>query len=268
VSTGSPSLAEILVDLTAEHGDLDSHVAQCAPADWNRPTPAVGWSVRDTISHLAFFDEQATTAATHPDQFRAGLERVWADPQGFIDAGPASGRAVSTAAVLDWWRAARAGSLAAFHSLDPSARIPWYGPDMGPVSFASARLMETWAHGQDVVDALGVRRVPTARLRHIAHIGVRTMGFSFVANDRPVPEQPVHVELIAPDGSMWVWGPTDAVDRVTGTALGFCLLVTQRRHIDDLDVTGHGPVATEWLSIAQAFAGPAGSGRQPGMPAA
>ena len=43
---------------------------------------------------------------------------------------------------------------------------------MSLMSFGTARLMETWAHGQDIADALGVRRTPTDRLRHIAYIGV------------------------------------------------------------------------------------------------
>jgi uncharacterized protein (TIGR03084 family) len=138
---------------------------------------------------------------------------------------------------------------------------------MGVVSLATARLMETWAHGQDVADALGVRRTPTARLRHVAHLGVATFRYSFTATGREAPHVPVRVELTAPDGELWTWGVADATDRVTGSALGFCLLVTQRRHRDDTDVKSVGPVATEWLSIAQSFAGPAGSGRQPGMPA-
>ena len=132
-------------------------------------------------------------------------------------------------------------------------------------SFATARLMETWAHGQDVADALGVRREPTSRLRHIAHIGVRTRGFAYALRDKPVPEGDVRVELDAPDGSTWTWGSADAADRVTGPALDFCLVVTQRRHVADTAVKADGPLAEEWLSIAQAFAGSPGAGRRPGQ---
>jgi uncharacterized protein (TIGR03084 family) len=127
--------------------------------------------------------------------------------------------------------------------------------------------METWAHGQDIADALGVRRTPTARLRHVAHLGVATYRYSFSATGREEPHVAVRLELTAPDGSTWTYGPAEADNRVTGSALGFCLLVTQRRHRDETDVVAHGPVAIEWLSIAQAFAGPAGSGRAPGLPA-
>jgi uncharacterized protein (TIGR03084 family) len=257
----------VIDDLVAEQSDLDDIVDTRSDNEWETATPADGWSVRDTISHVAFFDEQARQSMTAPDEFRAGLDVVVTDPDGFMNAAVVRGRAMSGAEVLAWWRSARSALVDAFRALDPTARMPWYGPDMGAVSFCTARLMETWAHGQDIADALGVRRDPSARLRHIAHLGVQTYRFSFMAKGRDAPPVQVRVELTAPDGSMWTWGPDGGTDRVTGSALGFCLLVAQRRHIDDTDVTAEGSAATEWLSIAQAFAGPAGNGRRPGLPA-
>ena len=48
---------------------------------------------------------------------------------------------------------------------------------------ATARLMETFAHGRDVADALGAHaRAATARLRHVCHLGVRTRGFAYLIN--------------------------------------------------------------------------------------
>jgi uncharacterized protein (TIGR03084 family) len=132
---------------------------------------------------------------------------------------------------------------------------------MSPASFATARLMEYWAHGQDVADALQVQRPPTSRLRHICHLGVRTRGFAYVNRGLAPPDVPVAVELTAPDGTTWSFG--EGEQRVTGPALDFCLLVTQRRHPDDLALVATGPVATQWLSVAQAFAGLPGTGRQP-----
>jgi uncharacterized protein (TIGR03084 family) len=130
---------------------------------------------------------------------------------------------------------------------------------------ATARLMETWAHGQDIWDAFGRDRAPSQRLRHVAHIGVRARDFAYLANDLPVPAESFRVELRAPDGQRWAWGPTDAAQRVTGSAVGFCLLVTQRRHLDDTDVVAEGEQAIQWLGIAQAFAGPPGRGRKAGQ---
>jgi uncharacterized protein (TIGR03084 family) len=134
---------------------------------------------------------------------------------------------------------------------------------MGLASFISARLMETWAHGQDVVDALGIQREPTDRLRHVAFLGVRARGFSYTANGLATPESDVRVELTGPSGDLWTWG--DGTDSIRGTALDFCLVVTQRRHIADTDLEIRGPLAEGWMEIAQSFAGPPGSGRQPGQ---
>jgi uncharacterized protein (TIGR03084 family) len=143
--------------------------------------------------------------------------------------------------------------------------VPWFGMHMSAASSLTARLMETWAHGQDIADALGTRREPTNRLRHVAHLGVAARPFSFANRGRPLPAQPVRVELLSPGRDMWLWGPPEAADRVTGSALDFCLAVTQRRHLDDTSLLISGPVATEWMSIAQAFAGPPGPGRRPGQ---
>lgn len=128
---------------------------------------------------------------------------------------------------------------------------------MSAMSFATARLMETWAHGRDVCGALGVEQVPTARLRHVAELGVRTRGWAFVARGLAVPGAPVRVELTGPDGADWLWGPDGAPDRITGSALDFGLVATQRRHPDDTALTIDGPHAKEWMEIAQAFAGSA-----------
>ena len=112
---------------------------------------------------------------------------------------------------------------------------------MGARSFATARLMETWAHGQDVADALDATREPTARLRHVAHIGVLARPFAYATRGMQVPERDVRVELAAPDGSTWTWGPEDAADVVRGDALDFCLVVTQRRHPADTALVVEGP---------------------------
>jgi uncharacterized protein (TIGR03084 family) len=141
--------------------------------------------------------------------------------------------------------------------------VPWFGPAMSAASSLTARLMETWAHTQDIADTLGVAREPTARLRHVAHIGVGARAFSYAVHGKPAPSAPVRVELVGPSGATWAWGPEQAGDRITGPALDFCLLVTQRRHRDDVDLSIEGPAATEWMAIAQAFAGTAGSGRAP-----
>jgi uncharacterized protein (TIGR03084 family) len=261
----APDLPGLCDDLAAEHADLDALVGPLDAAQWDLPTPAAGWAIRDQIHHLGWFDRNGVLAIEDPDGFTATMTEMIGDFEGFEARISAEARAMSAPDLLAWWRESRTNILDALRSADPSLRVPWYGPPMALPSFATARLMETWAHGQDVADALGARREPTARLKHIAHIGARTRGFSYALHDKPVPDGDVRVELDAPDGSTWTWGSDDAADRVTGPALDFCLVVTQRRHIADTSIKTDGPLAQEWLSIAQAFAGSPGDGRRPGQ---
>ncbi len=230
-------------------------------AQWDIATPSEGWSVRDQVSHLTFFDGTALLAATDADAFAASAQALMSARVGG-DAGLAEGRAISGAEVLTRFVAGRAAMVNAFRTLDPKARLPWYGPPMGALSFATARLMETWAHGQDVADAVGMQREPSARLRHVAHIGVRARPFSYANNAKAMPDGEVTVRLTAPDGDVWVWNDTESpTNLIEGPALDFCLFVTQRRHIDDTALTVSGPLALDWIPIAQAFAGAPGPGR-------
>ncbi|HMK65341.1 MAG TPA: maleylpyruvate isomerase family mycothiol-dependent enzyme, partial [Thermodesulfobacteriota bacterium] len=132
------------------------------------------------------------------------------------------------------------------------------------LSFATARLMETWAHGQDVFDALRLKRVNTDRIRHIAHLGVTTFGWSYRNRGLEVPQKSVRVELTAPSGELWTWGPEESSEKITGPADDFCLVVTQRRHLADTALEAKGNVAVDWMSKAQCFAGPATNGPKAG----
>ncbi len=256
-------LAALVADLAAESDDLDRVLAALPAAGWEAPTPAAGWLVRDQVSHLAYFDETATLSATDPDRFRAEAAALVATGDDFTEGVAARTRGLAPDALLDWSRRARADYLTTFAALEAGTVLPWYGPPMSAASSVTARLMETWAHGQDVVDAVGATRSPTARLRHVAHLGVATRGWSFVVHDLPVPPGPVRVALTGPAGEQWTWGPADAADRVTGPALDFCLLVAQRRHRADTALRADGPDADRWLDVAQVFAGPPGPGRAP-----
>jgi uncharacterized protein (TIGR03084 family) len=261
-------LPALLADLAAETADLRLIVDPLAEPDWRLPTPAPGWTIADQVSHLVHFDEVAVTAATDADAFAALLGSVNADGGVSPDRIAAQYRDRTGAQLLGWFSRRRGELLQVFAGLDPAARVPWFGPPMSVASSVTARLMETWAHGQDIADTVGVQRAPTHRLRHVAHIGVGARAFSYAAHRLPMPAEPVLVELVAPSGELWTWGPADAANRVTGPALDFCLLVTQRRHRADTAVLAQGPAADQWLTIAQAFAGPPGSGRRPGQFAA
>lgn len=257
------SMKDLIVDLLAET-EVAETMLSGLPADvWELPTPAAGWAVRDQVSHLAFFDEMSVLAITDAERFRAEADAHMAGGMDFPDRIAAEYRSVPIPELHAWFRGSRLALVAAFSSRDAAERVPWYGPAMSLASCATARIMETWAHGQDIADTLGVRREPTARLRHIAHLGIRALPYAYAVRRLEAPQSPIRVELVAPDGDLWTWGPEDACDRVSGPALDFCLVVTQRRNRVDTDLKVVGPVATEWMSIAQAFAGAAGRGRAP-----
>lgn len=256
-------VASLRADLADEQAALDALVADLDAAQWATPTPAAGWAVRDQIGHLAYFDGRARLAVTEPERFcREEGGRTQEDlEQHHL----ALGRRLSEDELLVWWREERTALLQALRNLTPEGRTPWYGPGMEAMTFITGRLMETWSHGQDVADALGLMLRATERLRHIAHLGVRTRTYSYEIHGRTPPAAEVRVELRGPKGEVWGWGDGDAADRITGPARDFCLVVTQRRHPEDTELVIIGPLAREWMAIAQTFAGRPGAGRQPGQ---
>jgi uncharacterized protein (TIGR03084 family) len=253
---------ELLADLAAEGAALEAVVAGLEDTAWLMPTPAEGWTIAHTVGHLTWTDAQALQAARDPEGFRraaASLEALGSA----VDDAAAEGATTAPEQLLVRWRAGRAELADALGSLPAGTKLPWYGPPMSVASMATARLMETWAHGLDVTDALHLPPSVSPRLRHVAHIGVRTRDFAFAQRGLPAPTEQFRVELTAPDGSTWAWGPEDAEQRVTGPALDFCLRVTRRRHRADLALQATGADADQWLDIAQAFAGPPGEERPP-----
>ena len=237
--------------------DLDALVADLDEREWARPTPAKGWTISHQIAHLAWTDEVALLAATAPQDFAAEMETALTNPTGHVDEQATKGASAPTAELIARWRAGRERLATALRETPSETKLPWFGPPMSARSMATARLMETWAHGQDVADALGMRRAPTGRLRDICHLGVRTRDFAYVINDQTPPSTPFAITLTAPDGGQWTWGEeiSDPVGTVTGPAEDFALVVAQRRDAGDTALVATGQ-AEHWLTFAQVFAGP------------
>ncbi|MFI2080012.1 TIGR03084 family metal-binding protein [Streptomyces rubiginosohelvolus] len=258
------AVVAVIDDLREESDELDEMVRELEGPGWRGPTPADRWTVAHQIAHLSWTDEVALLAATEPDRFGDEVAKALAAPEAFVDeAADALVAAHAPDALLARWREGRARLDKVLRDAPAGTRIPWYGPPMSVASMATARLMETWAHGQDIADALGVTRTPTARLRHVARIGVRARNYAYAVRGITAPEEEFRVELRTADGEMIAYGPEGAAQRITGPLLDFCLLVTQRAHRSDLAVTAEGRDADQWLGIAQAFAGPPGPGRLP-----
>ncbi len=259
------TVSGVLQDLIEEHEALDAVVAPLSAEQWERVTSSPRWSVGDQIGHLTYFDGTAALAINDPEAFqhhRGELVRGLSE-SGAEDATLGPSRAMSPPELLAAWRRNRELLAAAASKLTDDSRVEWYGPSMSAKSFLTARLMETWAHGQDVVDAVGATRAPTDRLRHIAQLGVITRRWSYANRGLPVPEEEVRVELTGPSGATWTWGPDDAAASIVGAGEEFCLVVTQRRHVDDTTLVVRGDAARDWMLKAQAFAGPATDGPEP-----
>jgi uncharacterized protein (TIGR03084 family) len=254
-------LAGVLADLTAETERLDELVAGLSEEGWRTPTPASGWDVATQVAHLAWTDEAAHLAATDKDGWDVLVLQALEDPTGVVDRAALEGGRVPPAELLDRWRTARAALAEALRKHPEGERMPWFGPPMSATSMATARFMETWAHSLDVHEALEVEPEITDRIRNVAHLGVRTRDFAFSVHGMDAPTEEFRIELTAPSGDLWAWGPGDADQTVRGPAYDFCRLVTQRVHRSDTDLVAVGRDANAWLGIAQCFAGPPGDGR-------
>ncbi len=256
-------MKDICRDLHDEQETLDAIVAPLSEAQWDLLTPFIGWTIKYEIAHLGFWDMAAKLAATDEAAFKDLIASMFASEDAY-DESQRPLREGTPAHALDYWRRERNALVDALAACGPKDRIPWVGPTMSARSKATARIMETWAHGQDVADTLGIEREPTDRLRHVAHIGVTTFGWSHVNRGQEVPDTPVRVELTGPSGDLWTWGSEDATQSVRGPAEDFCLVVVQRRHVEDTSLDVSGDTARNWMLIAQAFAGPPVTGPKPG----
>jgi uncharacterized protein (TIGR03084 family) len=259
---------DVLADLVAEQQSLDDIMVSLTPEQWALPTPSPGWSVTDQIGHLTYYDGTAALAIVDPEAFVEEMTTLFGNAeQSADDFTLGRYRAMTSDELLAAWRANREALATAGAGLDNDTRVAWYGPSMGAKSFLTARLMEAWAHGQDIVDAIsmsgGATREPTDRLRHISQLGFITRGWTYINRGLDVPSTPVRVELTSPSGDTWNFGPDDADESIVGPALDFCLVTTQRRHVDDTELVVTGASARDWMEKAQLFAGPPSDGPPP-----
>ena len=252
----SNELTAIVADLHAEGDELNELLERLEPEHWASPTTFKQWTVFDVVAHLHISDHMAVTTINSGDAFKAFLREAGAAEGSMKDftrqwLGP-----ISPGELLDRWQALFSEMCDKLAALDPDTRLTWAGPGMRPRMFTTARQMETWAHGQEIYDLVGETRAPTDRLKNIAEIGVRTFGWTYANRGLPVPEVAPRVSLAAPSGGRWEWNAECTTDRVSGSAEAFCQVVTQVRNVADTELDVVGPVASEWMSMAQCFAGP------------
>jgi uncharacterized protein (TIGR03084 family) len=256
------------LDFQAESDELLALLQQLNDQDWVRETQFKHWTTNDVVAHLHLFDYAADLALQGGDSFRSLMRELNAAiKQGtphlaFTHTwlGGASNRNL-----MDRWNDFYHEMTRRFLVADPKKRVPWAGPTMSVRSSITARLMETWAHGQAVYDLMGETRKETDRIKNIAVLGINTFSWTFANRHLAVPPNIPYVRLIAPSGTVWEWGEEDQANYVDGSAVEFCQVVTQVRNVADTSLKVVGPTASAWMSTAQCFAGPPEDPPQPGM---
>ncbi len=233
----------------------------------DEPTLFKDWTQDQIIRHLHMWNEAALLSLHDPEGFNAMLQEAMpkmlsGGMRGFEDErfGHLTGEKL-----LETWQAGARGTADAFAQADPDKRLPWAGPPMSARSSISARLMETWAHGQAIYDALGLERVDEDRIYPIVELGVRTFGWTYTVRGEPKPDIKPHLRLTAPSGRLWAFNLERDDERIEGPATAFCQVVTQTRNFADLPLAVTGKVASDWMKKAQCFAGGAETPPAPGI---
>ncbi|MCX7274189.1 MAG: TIGR03084 family metal-binding protein [Burkholderiales bacterium] len=253
-------------DFHAESEALHHLLSGPRDADFEHPTRFKQWTIRQVLAHLHLWNWAAGQALVD----EPGFVRFMASVQQYRSTGTMRDYerqwvgALSGTALLHAWREQAATLARQFAGADPKQRLKWAGPDMSARSSITARLMETWAHGQAVHDLLGVERIDGDRIRNIVVLGVNTFGWTFTTHRQPVPAVVPAVRLSAPSGAVWSFNDTGAGDRIEGSATEFCQVVTQVRNIADTRLRVSGDTAAHWMRIAQCFAGAAETPPAPG----
>ena len=236
---------------------LHAFLETLAAADWQRTTPFKQWTPHEVVAHLHMFDRMSLLALDAPaDYLQAAEELMPVVQQQTAEADPAG--------LMGLWYDCCMEMCDRLGAADPKARLKWFGPDMGVRMFTTARQMETWAHGQDIYDLMRAPRTHTDRIKNIAVLGVKTYGWTFMNRGVEIPGAPPYVRLTAPSGDTWEWNEPSDDNRVEGLATEFCRVVSQGRNIADTKLHMVGEPATQWMAIAQCFAGPPADPPAPG----
>ena len=243
-------MRELLSDLVAEQQFLDQFLQKISPKDWERPTPAKGWSIRDTISHLADSAELAADALNGGS--RIEVYRSAPDLDALRQEAVKKGRKMRFQDVIEWWRGGRAKVVEPLSHMDAEKRIEWIAGAMSARTFATMRLMENWAHGLDIYAAMKAQIEDTARIRHVCFLGWKTLPYAFKTAD--MDYSPVRVEVMGPGYAKWVFGPEDTDQVVKGPAGEWARLSVHRiKRKDAKNLKAIGETAETALEVVRAY---------------
>jgi uncharacterized protein (TIGR03084 family) len=250
-------MQKICLDLLAEYDELNAILSTLTEQQWQQKSLFKGWSIYDHVEHLHFFDLQGLNAIKQPKTFEHYVAQFKekAKVQSFVEIARDHIGLQSHQQLLTKWSSTYLELIQYLQTFSTEQKLPWFGPPMSALSFISARLMETWAHGQSILDTLNIPRSGTERLYYIAELGVKTFSWSFKGKGLPVPAIKPFVELTSPSGDIWQWNDPKSTSKISGSALGFCQVVTQTRNAADTNLMINGICAQQWLEVAQCFAG-------------
>jgi uncharacterized protein (TIGR03084 family) len=227
-----------LTDLAAEQHALACLLDSLSTREWERPSAAAGWSVRDQVAHLADTEEVAADTLTGgPRSFARAVSR-YRTAEDFTAAGCRRGRGRSPAELVGWWQTAAARTRGLLAGRAAAQRVAW-GYGLTVRAFSAGRLMEHWAHGLDISDALAIPAAETPRLRHVARLGLDSLRYALArAHVRWPADRSLRLELAGADGSPYVFGPREATDVLRGPLVQWCRIAVQRSR-------GGGPAGLE-----------------------
>ena len=257
-------LVNIIKDLRAQGDELYTFLESLSNEDWAKATTFKSWTVNDVVQHLYFGDYLGVTSHKDGKAFLAFMKEVQVSGLPLVEYTRQWLDDKSGSSMLDHWRSHFVAMCDRFAASDPDMRLTWAGPDMGLKMFATARLMETWAHSWEIYDLLGASPKQSDRIRHIATIGVKTYGWTFANRKLEPPGPPPYIKLTAPSGDIWEWNTPQDDNQVSGEAVEFCQVVTQVRNIADTNLELSGEAAKQWMAVAQCFAGPPEEPPKPG----
>jgi uncharacterized protein (TIGR03084 family) len=240
---------EILSDLVAEQQFLDQSLQRIPIRHWDRPTPAGKWTVRDTISHLADSADLATDTLMGGDRVKEWQTN--GDLASLRERAIKRGREMRPQDVIEWWRGGRAKVVEPLSHMADDDRVEWIEGSMSARTFATFRLMETWAHGLDIYAALEIEVEDTPRIRHVCWLGWKTLPYAFKAAG--LDYSPVRVEVIGPGYAKWVYGPEEAENFIKGSASDWARIVVRRIDHSATTLKVSGDAAQAALEVAQAY---------------
>lgn len=255
-------------DFRQECASLAGVLEHLPEADFQRPTLFKSWTINDVIGHLHMFNVAVRLTLQDDRKFAdffAPVAATLKQGKSMLEAQYVWLNDLQGRALFDIWRGECTNTANLYCNTDPKRRVKWAGPDMSARSSITARQMETWAHGQEIFDCLGIERDDTDRIKNIAHLGVQTFGWTFINRKIEVPGAAPHVVLTAPSGAVWEWNEVQENNRVSGSATEFCQVVAQTRNLADTSLVTTGDTARQWMEIAQCFAGEPNDPPAPGQ---